>query len=142
MKHHPQTVAGPNHSVSCITGTGITGAIAQPARHFPGTYKHTRADLYGITYPDADAAFAAMHARGYGQPYFRRRSVPIFPGNRHEEAAAAFDALDRYTKHARRTNHPHLLDILTARAQLAAKVAHGHPVARAITNHTDNRRPL
>lgn len=95
MKHRTTTVASEPFGVSSCTGDGK--CVATPTRHFKGTGKYTRCDLYGQEFKDSDAAHEAMLERGYAERHFPRRSTPnpAFGKLSGEANRCKFDALYR-----------------------------------------------
>ena len=136
--------ASPTHSMSATSGSGINGYVIHPTRVWDAQAKERLAlgkawlpthkcDLYGQTFATSEAAFAAMHERGYGVEYYPRSSVPLatFASLKHCRDEARFDALYRFLKHERRVNpareHPTQRREL---AELTKTVRWGHPVAK------------
>ena len=128
MKRHQTTCAAPGFGASATTSEGRT--VATPTRHFPGTGKFQKCDLYGKVFPNSDAAFRAMAERGYCEPYFSRTSVPspLFAKLAHVRQQCRFDALYRLYKHqggcgACRLKLYRKLEIMAARVGIFHAVA-------------------
>lgn len=131
MKRELKFCAGDNHSVSAMCYDGK--AVATPTRHFRGTYKYLKCELYGKIFRDGDEAFAAMHQKGYGQIFYKRSSVPLptFAALAHVQRECRFDALYRLFKHKLKTgrNVEQTEKLRTQIRKLAKEVGIFHPVA-------------